>query len=56
MNGGATDAGLLSSVDHVVGNVELGRLDEWVSYYERVFGFTEMIHFWIATSTPSTRP
>jgi 4-hydroxyphenylpyruvate dioxygenase len=32
-------------VDHVVGNVELGRLDEWVGYYERVFGFTEMIHF-----------
>jgi 4-hydroxyphenylpyruvate dioxygenase len=29
----------------VVGNVELGRLDEWVSFYERVFGFTEMIHF-----------
>jgi 4-hydroxyphenylpyruvate dioxygenase len=29
----------------VVGNVELGRLGEWVSYYERVFGFTEMIHF-----------
>ena len=45
VSGGATDAGLLSGVDHVVGNVELGRLDEWVSYYERVFGFTEMIHF-----------
>jgi 4-hydroxyphenylpyruvate dioxygenase len=45
VNAGATDAGLLSGVDHVVGNVELGRLDEWVSYYERVFGFTEMIHF-----------
>jgi 4-hydroxyphenylpyruvate dioxygenase len=36
---------LLQGVDHVVGNVELGRLDEWVGYYERVFGFTEMIHF-----------
>ena len=45
VSGGATDAGLLLGVDHVVGNVELGRLDEWVSYYERVFGFTEMIHF-----------
>jgi 4-hydroxyphenylpyruvate dioxygenase len=44
-NGGAADAGLLTEVDHVVGNVELGRLDEWVSYYERAFGFTEMIHF-----------
>jgi 4-hydroxyphenylpyruvate dioxygenase len=45
VNGGEADAGLLSGIDHVVGNVELGRLDEWVSYYERVFGFTEMIHF-----------
>ncbi|HEX2435643.1 MAG TPA: 4-hydroxyphenylpyruvate dioxygenase [Solirubrobacterales bacterium] len=42
---GAADDGLLAGIDHVVGNVELGRLDEWVSYYERVFGFTEMIHF-----------
>ena len=39
------DAGLFAGVDHVVGNVELGRLDEWVGYYERVFGMTEMIHF-----------
>jgi 4-hydroxyphenylpyruvate dioxygenase len=39
------DEALLAGIDHVVGNVELGRLDEWVSYYERVFGFTEMIHF-----------
>ena len=42
---GAEDAALLGEIDHVVGNVELGRLDKWVSYYERVFGFTEMIHF-----------
>jgi 4-hydroxyphenylpyruvate dioxygenase len=41
----ADDPGLLVGIDHVVGNVELGRLDEWVSYYERVFGMTEMIHF-----------
>jgi 4-hydroxyphenylpyruvate dioxygenase len=37
--------GLLVGIDHVVGNVELGQMDEWVSYYERVFGMTEMIHF-----------
>jgi 4-hydroxyphenylpyruvate dioxygenase len=43
-DGGAA-AGLFTGIDHVVGNVELGRLEEWVSYYERVFGFTEMIHF-----------
>jgi 4-hydroxyphenylpyruvate dioxygenase len=42
---GADDPGLLVGIDHVVGNVELGRLDEWVSYYERVFGMTEMLHF-----------
>ena len=36
---------LLMAIDHIVGNVELGHMDEWVSYYERVFGMTEMIHF-----------
>ena len=44
-DGPLPDAGFLTDIDHVVGNVELGRLDEWVSYYERVFGFTEMLHF-----------
>jgi 4-hydroxyphenylpyruvate dioxygenase len=37
--------GLLAGIDHVVGNVELGHMQEWVSYYERVFGMTELIHF-----------
>jgi 4-hydroxyphenylpyruvate dioxygenase len=37
--------GPLIGIDHVVGNVELGHMDEWVRYYERVFGMTEMIHF-----------
>jgi 4-hydroxyphenylpyruvate dioxygenase len=32
-------------IDHVVGNVELGKMDEWVEYYERVMGFTELRHF-----------
>jgi 4-hydroxyphenylpyruvate dioxygenase len=35
----------LQAIDHVVGNVELGRMDEWVGFYERVMGFREMIHF-----------
>ncbi|HEX4519863.1 MAG TPA: 4-hydroxyphenylpyruvate dioxygenase [Gaiellaceae bacterium] len=35
----------LETIDHIVGNVELGRMDEWVGFYERVFGMTEMIHF-----------
>jgi 4-hydroxyphenylpyruvate dioxygenase len=39
-------AGLgIRQIDHVVGNVELGRMDEWVSFYERVMGFSEMRHF-----------
>jgi 4-hydroxyphenylpyruvate dioxygenase len=36
---------LLVGIDHVVGNVELGHMEEWVAYYERVFGMTELIHF-----------
>jgi 4-hydroxyphenylpyruvate dioxygenase len=43
-NGGGEGIGLLA-IDHVVGNVELGHMDEWVEFYERVFGMTEMIHF-----------
>ncbi len=35
----------LAAVDHVVGNVELGKMDEWVAFYERVMGFTQLIHF-----------
>ena len=35
----------LMAIDHIVGNVELGHMQEWVGYYERVFGMTEMIHF-----------
>jgi len=36
---------MLLALDHIVGNVELGAMEEWVSYYEDVFGMTEMIHF-----------
>ena len=35
----------LKALDHVVGNVELGRMDHWVSFYEQTMGFTELIHF-----------
>jgi len=34
-----------TSIDHVVGNVELGRMDEWVEFYNRVLGFTNMKEF-----------
>ena len=33
------------AIDHVVGNVELGRMDEWVDFYHRVMGFTNMAEF-----------
>ncbi len=33
------------ALDHVVGNVELGRMDEWVGFYQRVMGFTNMAEF-----------
>src|SRR5262249_14946905 len=39
------DPGLVLDIDHIVGNVELGRMNEWVAFYERVMGFTEMRHF-----------
>src|SRR5579875_3293687 len=35
----------LTHIDHVVGNVEQGRLDEWVGWYKDVLGFAEMRHF-----------
>jgi 4-hydroxyphenylpyruvate dioxygenase len=33
------------AIDHVVGNVELGKMDEWVAFYQRVMGFTNMAEF-----------
>jgi 4-hydroxyphenylpyruvate dioxygenase len=35
----------LQFIDHVVANVELGKMNEWVEFYERVFGFTLLRHF-----------
>lgn len=36
---------LFQAVDHCVGNVELGKMDEWVEFYKRVMGFTNMAEF-----------
>jgi 4-hydroxyphenylpyruvate dioxygenase len=33
------------AIDHIVGNVELGHMDEWVGFYRRVMGFTNMAEF-----------
>jgi 4-hydroxyphenylpyruvate dioxygenase len=35
----------LASIDHVVGNVELGAMNYWADYYSRVLGFTQLTHF-----------
>ncbi len=29
----------LAAIDHVVGNGELGKMNEWVDFFERVLGF-----------------
>ena len=36
---------LFQALDHIVGNVELGKMDEWVSFYNRVMGFVNMAEF-----------
>lgn len=40
----AEPTGLLY-VDHCVGNVELGKMNEWVGFYERVLGFHNLLSF-----------
>ena len=39
------DKRLFQAVDHVVGNVQLGAMEQWVGYYNRVMGFTNMKEF-----------
>jgi 4-hydroxyphenylpyruvate dioxygenase len=36
---------LFQAVDHCVGNVELGRMDHWVEFYNRALGFVNMAEF-----------
>jgi 4-hydroxyphenylpyruvate dioxygenase len=36
---------LFQALDHIVGNVELGRMDEWVGFYNKVMGFVNMAEF-----------
>ena len=35
----------LKYVDHCVGNVELGKMNEWVGFYEKVLGFFNLLTF-----------
>jgi 4-hydroxyphenylpyruvate dioxygenase len=32
-------------VDHIVCNVELGKMNEWAEFYARVMGFNQLVHF-----------
>lgn len=40
----AESAGL-AAVDHIVGNVELGKMDYWVNFYHHVMGFRQLLSF-----------
>jgi len=35
----------LNSIDHVVGNVELGAMDRWVEFFAKTMGFSLLVHF-----------
>jgi 4-hydroxyphenylpyruvate dioxygenase len=41
----STPMRLFQAIDHVVGNVELGAMNTWVDFYNRVMGFTNMQEF-----------
>jgi 4-hydroxyphenylpyruvate dioxygenase len=40
----AETAGLVA-IDHIVGNVQLGKMNEWVNFYHQVMGFRQLLHF-----------
>lgn len=35
----------LKAIDHIVCNVEEGKMNDWVKFYERVMGFSQLVHF-----------
>lgn len=35
----------LAAIDHIVGNVQLGKMNTWVNFYHQVMGFRQLIHF-----------
>jgi len=35
----------LRSIDHIVGNVELGKMNHWVKFYADVMGFSQLVSF-----------
>lgn len=35
----------LASIDHMVGNVELGAMNRWVEFFANTMGFSQLLHF-----------
>jgi len=35
----------LAVIDHMVGNVQLGKMNQWVNFYHQVMGFRQLLHF-----------
>jgi len=35
----------LAAIDHIVGNVEEGKMNEWVEFYRKVLGFSQLVSF-----------
>lgn len=35
----------LAAIDHIVGNVQLGKMNTWVNFYHQVMGFRQLVHF-----------
>src|SRR5574342_743648 len=35
----------LAAIDHMVGNVQLGKMNHWVNFYHQVMGFRQMLAF-----------
>lgn len=35
----------LAALDHIVGNVQLGKMNHWVNFYHQVLGFRQLMHF-----------
>jgi 4-hydroxyphenylpyruvate dioxygenase len=33
------------AIDHIVGNVQLGKMNHWVNFYHEVMGFRQLMHF-----------
>jgi 4-hydroxyphenylpyruvate dioxygenase len=35
----------LAAIDHIVGNVELGKMNHWVNWFHQALGFKQIVHY-----------